>query len=108
MIALNEMFDMSTAARFGHETRFPPQLFWLLIGLALVSMGALGYQLGLKQQKTYILSTMLTAVWTAVIVVIIDLSAPRLGAIRTSVSVYDWTLEGFKAGTPKPPLLAPK
>ena len=108
MIALNEMFDMSTAARFAHETRFPPQLFWLLIGLALISMGALGYQLGLRQQKTYVLSTVLTAVWTAVIVVIIDLSAPRLGAIRTSVSVYDWTLEGFNAGTPKPPPLAPK
>jgi hypothetical protein len=32
-------------------------------------------------------------VWTAVIVVILDLSAPRLGAIRTSVDVYDWVLE---------------
>jgi hypothetical protein len=108
MVALNEMFDMSTAARFAHETRFPPPLFWLLIAMTLISMGALGYQLGLKQQKTYVLATLLTAVWTAVIVVILDLSAPRLGAIRTSVSVYDWTLDGFKAGAPKPPLLAPK
>ena len=107
MIALNEMFDMSTAARFAHETKFPPPLFWLLIGMALIAMGALGYQLGLKHQKTYVLATVLTAVWTAVIVVILDLSAPRLGAIRTSVSVYDWTLEGFKAGAPSPPLLAP-
>jgi hypothetical protein len=81
-------------------------VFWLLIGMALISMGALGYQLGLKQQKTYVLAAVLTAVWTAVIVVILDLSAPRLWAIRTSVSVYDWTFEGFKAGMPSPPLSA--
>lgn len=108
MTALNNMFDTSTTARFAHETKFPPPLFWLLIGMALISMGALGYQLGLKQQKTYVLATVLTAVWTAVIVVILDLSAPRLGAIRTSVSVYDWTFEGFKAGMPSPQLPAPK
>jgi hypothetical protein len=107
MAALNDMFNMSTGARFAHDTKFPSPLFWLLIGMALISMGALGYQLGLKQQKTYVLATLLTAVWTAVIVVILDLSAPRLGAIRTSVSVYDWTLEGFKAGSSTLPL-APK
>jgi hypothetical protein len=66
------------------------------------------YQLGLKGQKSHILATLLTAVWTAVIVVILDLSAPRLGAIRTSVGVYDWTLKGFKGGVPIPPPPAPR
>ena len=103
MVALNETFDMGAAARFAHDTRFPTPLFWLLIGMAHLSMAALGYQLGLKGQKSHILATLLTAVWTAVIVVILDLSAPRLGAIRTSVEVYDWTLEGFKGGVPIPP-----
>ncbi len=105
MAALNETFDMSTAARFAHQSQIPPQLFWLLMGMAHISMAALGYQLGLKGQKSHIIATLLTAVWTAVIVVIIDLSAPRLGAIRTSVEVYDWTLEGFQSGnrTPPPP-----
>ena len=102
MAALNETFDMSTAARFAHDLRIPTQLFWLLTGMALVSMAALGYQLGLKGQRTHVLATLLTAVWTAVIVVILDLSAPRLGAIRTGVEVYDWTLQSFKAGVPIP------
>ncbi len=70
MSALNDVFDTSTAGRFALETRFPTQLFWLLIGMALISMAALGYQLGLKGQKTYVLAALLTAVWTAVIVVI--------------------------------------
>ena len=108
MAALNQTFDMSTAARFAHDSRFPPPLFWLLIGMAHISMAALGYQLGLRGQKSRILATLLTAVWTAVIVVILDLSAPRLGTIRTSVEVYDWTLEGFKGGVPIPPPPAPK
>jgi hypothetical protein len=106
MSSLNETFDMSTAARFAHDSRFPPPLFWLLIGMAHITMAALGYQLGLRGQKSHILATLLTAVWTAVIVVILDLSAPRLGTIRNSVEVYDWTLEGFKGGLLIPPLPA--
>ncbi len=98
MASLNEMFDAGTAGRFGSETRAPPQLFWLLIGMAVIAVGALGYQLGLKQQKAFMLATVLTAVWTAVIVVILDLSAPRFGAIRTGVAVYNWTLNSFKGG----------
>ena len=43
---------------------------------------------------------LLIAVWTSVIAVILDLSAPRLGAIRTNVDVYDWTLQGFKSEIP--------
>jgi hypothetical protein len=96
MSALNEVFDRATSARFAHDTRFPESLFWLLIGMAHISMGALGYQLGLKGQKSHVIATLLTAVWTAVIVVILDLSAPRLGAIRTSVEVYDWVLGDMK------------
>ena len=98
MAALNQTFDMSTAARFAHDSRIPTQLFWLLIGMALIAMAGLGYQLGLKGQRSHVLATLLTAVWTAVIVVILDLSAPRLGAIRTSVEVYDWILEDSRAG----------
>lgn len=102
MAALNDMFDLSAAERFAFEARLAPQLFWLLIGMALISMSALGYQLGLKGQKSYGLSILLIAVWTAVIVVILDLSAPRLGAFRTNLSVYDWTLQSFKGGVPIP------
>jgi hypothetical protein len=101
MQALNDVFDLSAAQRFAHEARLPAQMFWLLIGLALIAVGALGYQLGLKGQRTYILAGILIAVWTAVIVVILDISAPRIGSIRTAVSAYDWTLDAFKGGSPR-------
>lgn len=103
MSALNEVFDRGTSERFAHDNRIPQSLFWLLMTLAHVSMGALGYQLGLKGQRTHIMASVLTAVWTAVIVVILDLSAPRLGAIRTSAEVYDWALEDMnRAADAKP------
>ncbi len=89
MSAVNDTFDTSTAERFAHESRFPPQLFWLLISMALIAMATLGYQLGLKEHKVRMLAALLAAVWTAVIVVILDMSAPRLGGIRTNVAIYD-------------------
>jgi hypothetical protein len=30
-----------------------------------------------------------------VIVVILDLSAPRIGSMRSSAAAYHWTLQGF-------------
>jgi len=102
MQALNDVFDMSTAQRFAQDAKFPPQMFWLLLGLALISMSTLGYQLGLKNQKTFLLVGMLIGVWTAVFVVILDISAPRIGSIRTAVSAYDWTIETFRSGNITP------
>lgn len=104
MSAVNDTFDMSTAERFALESRFPPQLFWLLIGMAVIAMGTVGYQIGLKEYKVRALAALLAVVWTAVIVVILDMSAPRLGAIRTNVAVYDWTMQGFKGELSVPPV----
>jgi hypothetical protein len=98
MKSLNDAFDASTAERFAIETKMPHQLFWLLVGIIFVSMGAFGYQLGLNGHELRVLLVLLIAVWTAVLVVILDLSAPRIGTTRTSTTVYDWMLDGMKSG----------
>ncbi len=103
MAALNETFDMTTASRFAYTLRLPPPLAWLLVGMALVSMGALGYQVGLRGNPNHALAALLTLMWTAVIVDILDLASPRLGSLRTSAAVYEWTLQGFQGGVPIPP-----
>lgn len=104
MASINDVFDTSAAEQFAFEALLAPQLFWLLIILALISMAALGYQLGLKGQKTFVLTLGLVAVWTAVIMVILDLSAPRAGTFRTDLSIYDRTLEGFKGEVSDSPM----
>jgi hypothetical protein len=107
MAALNETFDMTTAARFAYTLRLPSSLAWLLFGMTLLSMGSLGYQVGLRGNPSRVMAALLTLMWTVVIVDIIDLASPRIGALRTGTAVYEWTLQGFQGGVPIPPPPAP-
>jgi len=104
MAALNDTFDAATAERFAFSLTLPASLVLLLGGMALLAMGALGFQLGLRGNPHRVLAMVLTAVWTLVIVEILDLGAARIGALRTSAVVFDWTLQGFQGGVPIPPL----
>lgn len=104
MSALNDMFDMSASERFAFEQRLPPQIFWLLIGMAMMGNCVLGYQLGLRGRSMRLLVIMLIIMWTAVITGILDLAAARLGSFRSETAVYEWTLQGFKGGISVPPL----
>jgi len=102
MASLNDVFDMTTAERFAFEFRLPSQLFWLLIGMALLGMGMLGYQQALRGPRLRIVAALLSFVWTVVIVDIIDLASARLGDFRTPTAAYEWTLQGFQVGAPAP------
>jgi hypothetical protein len=104
MAALNDVFDLSAVERQALATGLPPGLFWLLIGMTVATMGALGYQLGLRGLSVHALSLLLIAMWTMVMTAILDLGAPRLGSIRTSTAPYEWTIQGFAGGVPVPPL----
>jgi len=108
--AVNEVFDTTTAERFAYTYKFPPQIIWLLFLLALLSMGGVGYQLGLRGKPLRLIATLLTLTWTVVIVDILDLGTPRIGTFRTGTAVYEWTLSGMQAPIPQPalPATAPK
>lgn len=108
MAALNDAFDQATAERFAYYLRLPSPIFWLLIGMTLLGTAALGFQLGLRGRQVHLLVAFLSIMWTVVIVDILDLASPRIGAFRASAAVYDWTLQGFKGGLQIPPLPAPK
>lgn len=95
MVSLNEVFDASTTERFSFSLRLPTQIFWLLIALTLLSMISLGYQFGLKSKAPRPLVIALMLVWTLVLLVILDLSSPRIGQIRTTTAAYVWTLQGL-------------
>ena len=101
MASVNDVFDTTTAERFAFELKLPSQIFWLLMGLSLLGMGALGYQVALMGVQIRLLAAMLALTWTVVIVDIIDLSAARLGGIRTSTAAYQWTIKEFHAPPPR-------
>lgn len=107
MSALNDAFDASTAERFAFELKLPPQIFWLLIVLTLTTTACVGYQFGLRGTSQYVLVTLLSMMWTAVIVNILDLASSRLGYYRTDTAPYEWARQGFQAGITIPPLSNP-
>lgn len=97
MEAITQTFDAGTAERFAFSIRLPWQIFWLLIGLAHLSMALLGYQFGLHGTPVRLIMALMTAVWTILIVNILDLATARIGNFQTNVSVYQWTLESFQS-----------
>lgn len=97
MISLNETFDLATAQRYAFLSGPSAQLLFLLLFMAMMSMGGLGYQFGLRGRPLRALTLLLLGMWTAVLVVIIDLGAPRLGRILTDPAPLLWTIESFGA-----------
>lgn len=106
MVALNDVFGMTSAERFAFDFRLPSQLFWLLIGLSALGMAMLGYQQALRGPRLWIIAALLSLVWTIVIVDILDLASARLGNFRTTPAAYEWTLQSFQGGPSTP--AAPK
>jgi hypothetical protein len=106
MNSLNTTFDASTAMRFAMGYRMAPQLAWLLLLLNLAGMAVLGYQFGLLGKRHPIMATVMSVLWTGVLVGILDIGSPRVGLFRTDVAAYEWTAQGF---TDIPiPAIAPK
>ena len=94
MASLIDVFDMAMAERFAFELRLPPQIFWLLIGMTLLGMAALGYQLALRGPRARMLVVLLTLTWTGMIVDIVKLTSMRFDNIRTAT--YERTLRSFQ------------
>ncbi len=90
--ALNAVFDATTAQRYAGTYPYPKELVVLLIGLALIGMGALGFLLGVRATPLRGLSALLIAAWSLVIVAILDIGAPRAGLIRTNAAPFEWLI----------------
>jgi len=102
-VSLNEAFDMATTQRWAFTGQMPIELPWLLLGLTLVSVGGIGYQWGIKRRWHPVIAALLLAAWSGCLMMIVDLSNPRIGWVRVDAGPYLWTLQGFRGGVPIPP-----
>ncbi len=93
--ALNDMFDYSASQRFAHESRVPAQLMMALYCGALLTMGALGYQFGLAGKRQVVVSSLLLLMWSGGMMLMLELSQPRMGDIRVEAEPLVWTIQGF-------------
>jgi hypothetical protein len=98
--ALKDMSDSALAQRFAFDSRVPPTLSWMLLFGALLAMGAMGYQFGLTGARHPVLVSLLLAMWTGGMALIMDLNQPRLGSIRVDPAPLVWTIHGFAGPSP--------
>ena len=73
----------------------PAKLMLALYFGALLTMGALGYQFGLADNRQVVLSSLLLLMWSGGMLLIVELSQPRLGDIRVDAAPLVWVIQGF-------------
>lgn len=81
--SLNDVFDQSSAQRWAFAAPIPGELLLFLKGMAVLTIGTIGYQFGLKRLGVQTLAILLVGVWTGAMVLVVDLaSAARRSAPR--------------------------
>lgn len=94
--SMNATFDQTTTMQFAMARSTPPEVLWLLFGMTVLAMAIMGYQFGLNGHPHRGLGLTVILVWTAVLLVILDLGAARTGDIRLNTSVYDSTMSSMQ------------
>jgi hypothetical protein len=82
--SLNDVIDLHEQRIAAFEYRVPKIILWVLFFLAVASMALTGYAIGLNGSRKFFLTTGMTILVVAVILVIIDLQHPQQGFIRVS------------------------
>lgn len=91
--ALNEMFDSAQAQRFAFQGETPNAMLDMMILGAIIAIGAMGYETGLRGPRQPVLTSLLLVMWAGGMVMTVDLNRPRLGAIRVDPRPLEWTIE---------------
>lgn len=82
--ATNEMFDAASARKAERAARIPGRVIEVLILYALMSAGIVGYVLGGSGRRHRVVTTILFALLTLALLLILDLDRPWSGGITVS------------------------
>lgn len=102
MQAITATFDAATAERAAYASGVPYTLDWALIAGSVLSIGALGFQVATGGRRQLALTLLLAIMWAGTMLLITDLGAPRLGAIRPNPAPLVWTIQGFPSALSPP------
>ncbi len=84
--ALNEMIDIATARSIALHTRLSLLIFYLLIGVALLSGLFAGYAMAKRERRSLLHLFLYAAIISIIIYAIVDLDDPRSGLIRVDAA----------------------
>ncbi len=83
--SLNELIDLHTKRlTTGLEYRIPTSILLMLGTVSMLSTGVLGYHFGLAGSRNFTPTLILVLVFSAVLILIIDLDRPRQGMFSIS------------------------
>lgn len=98
--SLNQMIDLDAARVVGLRNRIPSSI-WLALGVVtFFAMASMGYEFGLSGQRSWVVTILLVIVFTAVIVLIVDLDRPQTGLIQVSQQPLIDLIDRIGAPTP--------
>jgi|SRR5688572_21788590 hypothetical protein len=82
--ALNEMFDIREKRRFALDDRVPGSVIFLLFAISAVAMALVAYSCGLSGRRRGIANFTFASLIALVLVIILDIDAPRVGFVKVS------------------------
>lgn len=93
---LNGVFDAHTRRVFGNvDSRIPAFIWLVLYGVAMLGMGALGYQAALAGSARSPTSVGLVIAFAAVLLLVADLDRPQGGFLRVNQNAMEALRESF-------------
>ncbi len=104
--ALNTMFDDAQSQRFAFDAQVPTDMLTMLLCGSMLSIGAMGFQMGVAGARQPILSSLLLIMWTGGMVVTVDLNRSRVGHIRVDTTPFHWVLNEIRAAPTAAPVAA--
>jgi hypothetical protein len=87
--SLNEMIDLEGTQRSAIVNRIPTSVFLLIVFVALLAMGIVGYVAGISAKRHMRVVALVAILLATTMTVIGDLHRPRHGMIRVSTSAFD-------------------
>lgn len=82
--SLNEMIDLQATRQALIKNRVPEVIIDLIFISAVITIGLIGYAIGMARKRNLIPTLMMIILITIIFAVIIDLDRPRRGLIRVS------------------------
>ena len=101
------MFDSAQAQRFAFPGETPNAILDVMILGAIIAIGAMGYETGLRGPRQPVLTSLLLVMGAGGMVMTVDLNQPRLGAIRVDARPLEWTIQEIDEGRLEPAQQAP-
>ena len=82
--SLNEVIDLDETRVTANRNRIPDSIWMALYAVTILTMVAMGYQLGLTGERSWAVIILLVLVFTTVMFLIADLDRPQQGIVLVS------------------------